>query len=72
MDLGLRIVTLAVPLEDFAAALATIDGARLVRALPPGRAVVAIPPGAGARLAALPGVTGVRVDSLERPLRGSG
>jgi hypothetical protein len=62
------IVTIGVPTADFRAQLDAIAGARLVRELPPRRVVVALhSPADRPRLAALPGVEAVVVDSLEHP-----
>jgi hypothetical protein len=59
-----------VPATAFRERLEAIDGARLIRELPPGRVVVALrSPADGDRLAALPGVTAVFADRLEHPDR---
>src|SRR6266536_1145898 len=64
------IVTIAVPAAAFRAHLDTIDGARLITELPPGRVVVALRSSMDRpRLAALPGVTAVVPDRLEHPDR---
>jgi len=64
------IVTIAVPAAAFRAHLDAIDGARLIRELPPGRVVVALRSSMDRpRLAALPGVTAVVPDRLEHPDR---
>ena len=60
-----------VPATAFRERLEAIDGARLIRELPPGRVVVALrSPADRDRLAALPGVTAVfsdRPEHLHRP-----
>jgi hypothetical protein len=62
------IVTIEVPAVAFRARLNAIDGARLIRELPPGRVVVGLRSSADRpRLAALPGVTAVVPDRLEHP-----
>ncbi len=64
------IVTIEVPTAAFRANLDAIEGARLVRELPPGRVVVALRSSADRQqLAALPGVTAVVPDRLEHPDR---
>jgi hypothetical protein len=64
------IVTIEVPAAAFRADLDAIDGARLIRELPPGRVVVALRSSADCpQLAALPGVTAVVPDRLEHPDR---
>jgi hypothetical protein len=61
-----------VPVPAFRARLEAIDGARLIRELPPGRVVVALRSAVDRdRLAALPGVTAVFADRLEHPDRPS-
>jgi hypothetical protein len=66
----LYIVTIDVPASAFRARLDAIEGARLVRDLPPGRVVVALrSPVDRPRLAALPGVAAVVHDRLEHPDR---
>ena len=57
--------------EELAGALAQVEGARFVRALEPGTAVVAAPRAARARLAALPGVERVEEDTLRHLQKGS-
>jgi hypothetical protein len=67
---AMYIVTIEVPAAAFRAHLDAIDGARLIRELPPGRVVVALRSSADhPRLAALPGVTAVVPDRLEHPDR---
>jgi hypothetical protein len=64
------IVTTEVPTSAFRAQLDTVEGARLVGELPPGRVVVALrSPGDLPALAAMPGVTAVVPDRLEHPDR---
>jgi hypothetical protein len=64
------IVTIEVPVSAFRARLDAIEGARLVRELPPGRVVVVLrSPVDRPRLAALPGVAAVVHDRLEHPDR---
>jgi len=70
MDTAVYIVTIEVKTTAFRAYLTAIEGARLVRELPPGRVVVALRSRADrSRLAALPGVTAVVPDRLEHPDR---
>jgi hypothetical protein len=65
------IVTLTTDVDEFVRRLGQVDGARLVRELPPGRVVVALRgTGSAADVAALDGVVSVVVDSLEHPQRG--
>jgi hypothetical protein len=67
---GVYIVTIVIPTSTFRVHLDAIEGARLVRQLPPGRVVVALrSPADRARLAALPGVEAVVPDRLEHPDR---
>lgn len=67
---GVYIVTIDGPADGFRAHLATIDGARLIRELPPRRVVVALGSAADrGRLAKLPGVRSVVADRLEHPHR---
>jgi hypothetical protein len=67
---AMYIVTIEVPAAAFQAHLDAIDGARLIRELPPGRVVVALRSSADRpRLAALPGATAVVPDRLEHPHR---
>jgi len=62
------IVTIGVPVSVFRAHLVAVEGARLVRELPPRRIVVALrSPADRQRLAALPGVEAVVPDRLEHP-----
>ncbi|MBI1376744.1 MAG: hypothetical protein GC157_04575 [Frankiales bacterium] len=62
------IATLAVPVEDAAAVVARVPGARLVRELPPGRVVVVLHDASDAGLlAAQPEVVSVVPDRLEHP-----
>lgn len=62
------IATLAVPVEDVAAVVARVPGARLVRELPPGRVVVVLLDASDAGLlAAQPEVASVVPDRLEHP-----
>jgi hypothetical protein len=64
------IVTIDVPASRFRSYLDAIDGARLIRELPPRRVVVALrSPADRPRLAALPAVEAVAPDSLEHPDR---
>jgi hypothetical protein len=64
------IVSIEVPASAFRAPLVAIEGARLVRELPPGRVVVALrSPADLPWLAALPGVEAVVPDRLEHPDR---
>jgi hypothetical protein len=64
------IVTIEVPVAAFRAQLDAIDGARLIRELPPGRVVVALRSSVDRpRLEALHGVTAVFSDRLEHPDR---
>jgi hypothetical protein len=64
------IVTIEIPAAAFRAHLDAIEGARLIRELPPDRVVVALrSPADRPRLAALPGVTAVLLDRLEHPDR---
>lgn len=66
------IVTIDVPASRFRSYLSAIDGARLIRELPPRRVVVALrSPADRPRLAALPEVEGVVPDSVEHPDRSS-
>jgi hypothetical protein len=65
---ALYIVTIDVPVAAFRGRLEAIDGARLIRELPPGRVVVALRSSVDRpRLAALPGVTAIFSDRLEHP-----
>jgi hypothetical protein len=67
---ALYIVTVEVPTGEFRERVEAIEGARLIRELPPGRVVVALRSAADRpRLAALPGVTAVLADRLEHPHR---
>jgi hypothetical protein len=67
---AMYIVTIEVPAVAFRAHLDAIDGAGLIRELPPGRVVVALRSSMDRpRLAALPGVTAVVPDRLEHPDR---
>jgi hypothetical protein len=67
---ALYIVAIEVPTAEFRARLDAIDGARLIRELPPGRVVVALrSPVDRPLLAALPGVTAVFSDRLQHPDR---
>jgi hypothetical protein len=67
---AVHIVTIEVPTAAFLDHLEAIEGARLIRELPPGRVVVALRSRADRqRLAALPGVTAVVPDRLEHPDR---
>jgi hypothetical protein len=62
------IVTIGVPAAAFRAHLVDVEGAQLVRELPPRRIVVALrSPADRQRLAALPGVEAVVPDRLEHP-----
>jgi hypothetical protein len=62
------IVTIGVPVAVFRAHLVDVEGAQLVRELPPRRIVVALrSPADRQRLAALPGVEAVVPDRLEHP-----
>ena len=62
------IVTTGEPPERFRGRLDGIEGARLIRALPPRRVVVALRSHADrARLAELPGVEAVDLDRLQHP-----
>jgi hypothetical protein len=62
------IVTTGESPERFRGRLAGIEGARLIRALPPRRVVVALRSHADeARLAELPGVEAVILDRLQQP-----
>jgi hypothetical protein len=66
VDRAVYIVTIEVSAAEFGARLEAIEGARLIRELPPGRVVVALRSAADRpRLAALPGVTAVLPDRLE-------
>ena len=66
------IVAIEVPAAEFRARLEAIDGARLIRELPPGRVVVALRSAVDRPLlAALPGVTAIFSDRLEHPDRPS-
>jgi hypothetical protein len=66
----LFIVTIGVEAAAFGRHLEAIEGARLIRELPPDRVVVALrSPADRRRLAALPGVTAVVPDRLEHPDR---
>jgi hypothetical protein len=63
------IVRISGALADFHEQLGTVDGAALVRELPPDRVVVTLPSTAAEpRLAALDGVESLTRDRLERPL----
>jgi hypothetical protein len=65
---ALYIVTVELPAGEFRERVEAIEGARLIRDLPPGRVVVALRSSADLpRLAALPGVTAVLPDRLEHP-----
>lgn len=67
---AMYIVTIEIPAAAFRAQLDAIEGARLIRELPPDRVVVALrSPVDRSRLAALPGVTAVLLDRLEHPDR---
>lgn len=62
------IVRLRAPLAEFRTQLATIPGARFLRELTPGQAVVTLPPDtARAALQALPAVETATPDRLEHP-----
>lgn len=64
------IVTIDGPPAGFVAHLAGVEGARLIRELPPRRVVVALRSHADRdRLAELPGVQAVVMDRLEHPDR---
>jgi hypothetical protein len=64
------IVTIDGPAERFNQHLTTLDGARLIRELPPRRVVVLLRSHADrARLAELPGVEAVVLDRLRHPHR---
>jgi hypothetical protein len=64
------IVELSCTVDELASRLHEVEGASLVRALPPGRAVVVLAgPGDAQRLARLPGVVSVQPDPLEHPTR---
>jgi hypothetical protein len=64
------IVELSCTVEELASRLHEVEGASLVRALPPARAVVVLAgSGDAQRLALLPGVVSVRPDALEHPTR---
>ena len=65
------IVQLSCTVDELLPLLSGIDGARLVRALPPGRAVVVLArPSDATALAQLPGVVSVQPDPFEHPTRG--
>ena len=65
---ALYIVAIEGPVAAFRGQLEAIDGARMIRELPPGRVVVALrSPLDRPRLEALPGVTAVFSDRLEHP-----
>jgi hypothetical protein len=67
---ALYIVAIEGPVAAFQGQLDAIDGARVIRALPPGRVVVALRSSVDRpRLEALPGVTAVFSDRLEHPDR---
>jgi hypothetical protein len=64
------IVELSCTVEELASRLHEVEGAILVRALPPGRAVVVLAaPDDAQTLARLPGVVAVQPDPLEHPTR---
>ena len=64
------IVAIEVPVAAFRGHLEAIEGARVIRELPPGRVVVALRSAVDRpRLEALPGVTAVFSDRLEHPDR---
>ena len=64
------IVHLSCAVDELVARLPEVAGARMVRDLPPGRAVVALTsPGDQAALALLPGVVSVQPDTFEHPTR---
>lgn len=64
------IVTIEGPPERFERHLTALEGARLIRELPPRRVVVVLRSHADrARLAGLPGVETVVLDRLEHPHR---
>jgi hypothetical protein len=68
----LYIVRISISVEEFAERLRAVEGARLIRELPPGRAVVALPARAPlSRLLALDGVEAATPDRLEHPHRPS-
>jgi hypothetical protein len=68
--IAVYIVTIEVPTAAFHDHLGTIEGAWLIRELPPGRLVVGLrSPSDRQRLSALPGVTAVVPDRLEHPDR---
>lgn len=67
---AMYIVRIEVPVAAFRARLDAIEGARLIRELPPGSVVVSLrSPADRPRLAAMPGVTAVFSDPLEHPDR---
>ncbi len=65
MTTAVFIVRLSVAASEFRERLRAIEGAVLVRELPPGRVVVAAAPEDARRLAALDGVEAVVRDRLE-------
>jgi hypothetical protein len=65
------IVQLSCTVDELRPRLSGIDGARLVRELPPDSAVVVLArPADATALAQLPGVVSVQPDPFEHPTRG--
>jgi hypothetical protein len=64
----LYIVRISISVEEFTERLRAVEGARLIRELPPRRVVVALPSRAALpRLLALDGVEAATPDRLEHP-----